>query len=174
MKSQTSSNGALNCDCAATLTHMGNVYMRRAEATTGEEVMKDAKRAEFCFVQAVDVYRINRDRKSVTRLMRRVNASKRLQNRKRRIISFGGLPNLTSVSTASISDESDCHDKTVISDITWMENYSSEYYRKQHIIFLQQEHRPSIFNFFEGGFCSYFCVRPPVSNIEFVEKRLDL
>lgn len=153
---------------------MGNVYMRRAEESSGNDVMKDAKRAEFCFTQAVDVYRYDRDRKSVTRLMRRVNASKRLQNAKRRLISFGGLPNINLTRSSSTSENSECHDKTVISDITWMENYSSEYYRKQHMIFLQQEHRPSIFNFFEGGFCSYFCVRPPVSNIEFVEKRLDL
>lgn len=154
--------------------------MRRAESSSGEEVMKDAKRAEFCFAQAVDVYRSNSEKKSVAKLMKRVNASKRLQNKKRRMISFGALPpkaaSLSSDSESSSSSffsDSD-HDKTVMSDITWMENYGdSQYYRKQHLLFLQeQEQKPGIYSLLQGNFCSLFCHTPPVNNIEFVESEL--
>lgn len=154
--------------------------MRRAESSSGDEVMKDAKRAEFCFAQAVDVFRTYSEKKNVTRLLKRVIAARRLQNKKRRMISFGALPPKAvslSESSSSISDSSECaHDKTVVSDLTWMDNYSSEYYRKQHMLFLEQQEkkRPSLLSLFESNLCSYFCVGPPVSNVQFVEKRLDL
>lgn len=182
LKSQTSSNGSLNTDCAATLTHMGDVYMRRAQLSSGESIMKDAKRAEFCFVQAVLVYRDYNHTKKVTKLMKRINASKRLQMKRRRSISFCELSpksEAESIDTVSTVDSNDDdHDKPVVSDLTWMENYSSEYYRKQHLLFLQNQHQhktPSVYEFLDSSsICSLFCHGPPVQNVEFVERRLDL
>ena len=164
---------------------MGNAYMRRAESSTGENAMKDAKRAEFCFSQAIEVYCSNRERKTVTKVMKRVNASKRLQIKNRRRISFGKLPPktiaLSSSSTSDSLDYGNCEadqDKTVVSEMTWMDNYAnSDYYKQQYMLFLQQEQekkQQSLFKRFDGNLCSFFCAGPPVYTVEFVEKGLGL
>ena len=154
--------------------------MRRAESSDGENVIKDAKRAAFCFNEAAEIYFANKQKKAVAKLMKRVDSAKRLQLKKRRRISLTGLsPKAVPLSTSSTSSSEDSvvsnHDETIVSELTWMENYSSEYYRKQHLLFLQkQEPRPSILRFFDGNLCSYFCHGPPVHDIEFVEKNLEL
>ncbi len=154
--------------------------MRRGGSSEDElGATKDAKRAEFCFCQAIDVYRYNNENRTLAKLAKRVSAAKRLQMKKRRVISFGLLPRRElsqSECTLSTSGSSECGlDRTVVSDITWMDHYNSDYYRKQHLLFLEkQQNGSSIFNFLENGVCSYFCRGPPVNNIEFVERKLDL
>jgi len=179
LKTQISSQGALNRDCATTLTYMGDVYMRRGGSSKDEEgTTKDAKRAEFCFSEAIDVYRYYNEKRSIAKLTKRLSAAKRLQMKKRRVVSFSLLPQREhSQSTISTSDSSDIgHDKTVVSDITWMDAYNSDYYKKQHLLFLEKQHHEEsrLLNFIETGICSYFCRGPPVNNIEFVERKLDL
>lgn len=157
--------------------------MRLAAISCGGQIMNDAKRAEFCFVQAVDIYRDDNDHTNEVKLMNRLNKSKRVQLRMRRKISFSDDPPksvyLSSSSTSSfdsVVDYEPC--KPVVSDITWMDSYSSEYYRQQHSLFLEENvrmpNRVCIFDIVEGSLCSCFYQPPPVSTIEFVEQRLDL
>jgi len=49
--------GKLNRYSADTLSIMGQLYLRRT-ATSSDERMKDAKRAEVCFVRALHLYRL--------------------------------------------------------------------------------------------------------------------
>ena len=49
--------GKLNRYSADTLSIMGQLYLRRT-ATSRDERMKDAKRAEVCFVRALHLYRL--------------------------------------------------------------------------------------------------------------------
>ncbi len=183
MRHQTSKDGSLNIDCAETLTYLGDVYMRIAAISCGDQIMNEAKRAEFCFVQAVDIYRTYNDHTNEVNLMNRLNKSKRVQLRMRRKISFSDDPPksvyLSSSSDSSfdsVVDYEPC--KPVVSDITWMDSYSSEYYRQQHSRFLKESvlrpNRVCIFDFVQGNLCSCFSEPPPVSTIEFVEQRLDL
>ena len=51
-------NGKMNVECATTLNNMGRVYMRRTKPSNTTEAHKDAKRAEVCFVRAVQLYRM--------------------------------------------------------------------------------------------------------------------
>ena len=142
-----------------------------------EGASKDAKRAEFCFSQAIDIYHHCNEKRSLAKLAKRVSAAKRLQMKKQRKMSFSLLPQRgLSQSTVSTSESSEFGlDGTVVSDLTWMDGYNSEYYRKQHLLFLERNHRgSSILNFLESGVCTYFCRGPPVNNVEFVEKKLDL
>ena len=49
----------MTVDCAPTLSNMGRVYMRRRQPSNSVEGQKDAKRAEVCFVRAVQLYRMS-------------------------------------------------------------------------------------------------------------------
>ena len=177
MKNQTNCNGVLNKECAVTLSHLGDVFMRRAKSSSGDDIMKDAKRAEYCFIQAADIYYNVNDRKSMSKIMKQVNSSKRLQLIKRRRISFkdiapDGVLSSSSISSENTMDSSD--DETAVSDITRIDNYSSEYYRKHHLVFLRQsDEKSDLGRLLGGSLCSCFRHNDPMYTIEFVEQRLD-
>ena len=128
-------NGVLSTDCAKTLSHLGNVYMRRAESSTGENAINNAKRAAFCFNQSAAIYYANKKKKNVIKMMKRFESAQSLQlkNKRKSFFHYCRLPpkaESLSRSTTFSSGESieSSHYKTVISEITWMGNYPSEYY----------------------------------------------
>lgn len=53
------SNGLMNSYSASTLSCMGKVFLRRSKTAKPEEVVKDAKRAEACFLRALKLYRLS-------------------------------------------------------------------------------------------------------------------
>ncbi len=52
-----SSNGQMSPNSASTLSSMGKVFMRRSKVYNNKEGIKDAKRAEGCFLRALQLYR---------------------------------------------------------------------------------------------------------------------
>jgi len=53
------SKGKIVPQTAGTLNYMGKVYMRKSKLSNGIEGRKDAKRAEVCFVRALQLYRLS-------------------------------------------------------------------------------------------------------------------
>ena len=52
-------DGAMNPNSATTLNSMGKVYLRKASSSSTKEALKDAKRAEGCFLRALQLFRLS-------------------------------------------------------------------------------------------------------------------
>jgi len=51
--------GKIDLQTAGTLSNMGKVYMRKSKMSNGPEGRSDAKRAEACFLRALQLYRLS-------------------------------------------------------------------------------------------------------------------
>jgi len=112
LKKQAANDGSINADGASTLQNMGNAFVRRSRSSKGDKAVKDAKRAEFCYDQAADLYLANENTLSAAKITKSRNVSKRLQLHKRRRVSFNVPPppivamsSSCSISTCYSSDD---------------------------------------------------------------------
>ena len=99
----------MTLDCAPTLNNMGKLYLRRTKPSNYKEAQEDAKRAETCFMRAMQLYRMSMVKNTSGRLTETIynmNEARERQSGKKGIlrnVRFDSQPNERLFDAAAIS-----------------------------------------------------------------------